>query len=58
MNKARDCHEVAGLEGRVVVDGFRLKSDRIEAFFLSHFHGDLLLALFAFVRIADTGLLR
>jgi len=41
-----------------VVDGFRLKSDRIEAFFLSHFHGDLLLALFAFVRIADTGLLR
>ncbi|KAJ1472847.1 beta-lactamase-like protein [Baffinella frigidus] len=40
MNKARDCHEVAGLEGRVLVDGFRLKSEEIEAYFLSHFHGD------------------
>ena len=36
---------MAGLEGRVLVDGFRLKSEGVEAYFLSHFHGLLTLSL-------------
>ena len=40
MNKSRDVHAVQGLEGRVLVDGFKLQSPAVEAYFLSHFHGD------------------
>ncbi|EKX52039.1 hypothetical protein GUITHDRAFT_65538 [Guillardia theta CCMP2712] len=40
MNKERRGKEVAGLEGRVLVDGFKYADKQVEAFFLSHFHGD------------------
>eukprot|EP00960_Hanusia_phi_P069106 767004-Hanusia_phi.AAC.4 len=40
MNGEKRGKEVAGLEGRVLIDGFKYAHKQIEAFFLSHFHGD------------------
>ena len=40
MNKSKIAHEIEGLEGKVLVDGFRLANERIIAYFLTHFHGD------------------